>query len=225
MKKFLFCVLAAALALSACSSKPKAQSDSLGPAPEYIARTETYEVVDHKTKAVGQDVPEWVTRYISEGLSGVEAMPAYSEKYVFVGEDTGTNLNALRQWSSGFSVAQDLSRMVSRRVQDRFAGAAAGSPDDTYGRYFENVVKSSSDATYTGARKETDFWLRKRFFNPDGKTVREELYEYYVLVSIDRATLERQINDVLNGVNADTPPTREQATAYDRVREAFYEGF
>jgi hypothetical protein len=152
-------------------------------------------------------------------------MSAYRDKYVFVGEDTGTNLNALRQWSSGFSVAQDLSRMVSRRVQDRFAGAAAGSPDDAYGRYFENVVKSSSDATYTGARKETDFWLLKRYFNADGKTVNREEYEYYVLVSIDKATLERQINDVLNGVNADTPPTREQATAYDRVKEAFYEGF
>jgi hypothetical protein len=225
MKKILFCVLAAALALSACSSKPKAQPETLGPAPDYVEKTETYVVIDHKTKAVGQDVPEWVTRYISDGLTGVEAMPAYSDKYVFVGEDTGTNLNALRQWSSGFSVAQDLSRMVSRRVQDRFAGAAAGSPDDAYGRYFENVVKSSSDATYTGARKETDFWLQKRFFNPDGKTVSREVYEYYVLVSINKATLERQINDVLNGVNADTPPTREQATAYDRVKEAFYEGF
>jgi hypothetical protein len=221
----LFCVLVAALALSACSSKPKAQPESPGPAPEYRETTETYVVIDHKTKAIGQDVPEWVTRYIADGLTGVEAMPAYREKYVFVGEDTGTNLNALRQWSSGFSVAQDLSRMVSRRVQDRFAGAAAGSPDDAYGRYFENVVKSSSDATYTGARKETDFWLQKRFFKADGKTVDREIYEYYVLVSIDKAILERQISDVLNNVNADIPPTPEQATAYDRVKEAFYEGF
>ncbi|MDR1212278.1 MAG: hypothetical protein LBK40_08630 [Spirochaetaceae bacterium] len=224
MKKIVFCVLAA-LALSACSSKPKAQPDSQGPAPDYIERTEAYVVVDHKTKAIGQDVPEWVTRYISDGLSGVEAMPAYQDKYVFVGEDTGTNLNALRQWSTGFSVAQDLSRMVSRRVEDRFAGAAAGSPDDAYGRYFENVVKSSSDATYTGARKETDFWLQKRFFNADGRSVNREVYEYYVLVSINKADLERQINDVLNGVNADAPPSREQVTAYDRVKEAFYEGF
>jgi hypothetical protein len=115
--------------------------------------------------------------------------------------------------------------MVSTRVQARFAGAAAGSPDDAYGRYFENVVKSSSDASYTGARKETDFWLQKRYFNTDGKSVSREVFEFYVLVSIDKTLLERQISDILNGVKVDTPPTREQATAIDRVKEAFYEGF
>jgi hypothetical protein len=226
MKRILFCAIAAVLAFSACSSKPKVtEDDAPAPAPQYVERTETYVVVDHKTKAVGQDVPEWVTRYIGGGLSSVEAMPEYNNKYIFIGEDSGTNLNALRQWSSGFTVAQDLSRMISMRVQDRFAGAAAGSPDDTYGRYFENVVKSSSDASYTGARKETDFWLQKRYFNADGRTVNREVYEYYILVSIDKALLEQQINKVLNDVPADVPPTREQATAIDRVKEAFYEGF
>jgi hypothetical protein len=225
MKKILFVLFAAVLAFSACSSKPRTQAEPLAPAPQYIERTETYVVLEHKNTAVGQDVPDWVTRYIAGGLSGVEAMPEYEGKYVFVGEDSGGNLNALRQWSSGFSVAQDISRMVSRRVQDRFAGAAAGSPDDAYGRYFENVVKSSSDASYSGARKETDFWIKKRYFKADGKTVDREVYDYYILVSIDKTLLEQQINNVLNNVSADVPPTREQATAYDRVKEAFYEGF
>ncbi|QQO09247.1 hypothetical protein [Breznakiella homolactica] len=218
-------LIAGALVMAGCASKPAEQTQTLPPAPEYVERTDTYQVIDHKTKAVGQDVPEWVTRYISDGVSGVEAMPQYNNKYVFIGEDSGTNLNALRQWSTGFTVAQDLSRMVSSRVQARFAGAAAGSPDDEYGRYFENVVKSASDATYSGARKETDFWLLKRYFKADGKTVDREVYDFYVLVSIDKDLLQRQINDILDGVNVDTPPTREQSTAIDRVKEAFYEGF
>jgi hypothetical protein len=182
-------------------------------------------VLDHKTKAVGQDVPEWVTRYINDGLIGVETMPQYKDKFVFIGEDSGTNLNALRQWSINFTVAQDLSRIISTRVQSRFAGAGAGSPDDEYGRYFETVVKNSSDATYSGARKETDFWLLKRYFKADGKTVDREVYDFYVLISIDKDILERQITDILNGTNTDTPPTKEQAVAIDRVKQAFYEGF
>ncbi|MDR2110593.1 MAG: hypothetical protein LBP32_04725 [Spirochaetaceae bacterium] len=225
MKKiFIITMITGILVTAGCASKPKETADQ-NQAPQYVEKTETYQVLDHKTRAVGEAVPEWVTRYISDGLSGVETMPQYAGKYVFIGEDSGTNLNALRQWSTGFTVAQDLSRMVSSRIQTRFAGAAAGSPDDAYGRYFEDVVKNSSDATYSGARKESDFWLLKRYFKEDGKTVDREVYDFYVLVSIDRALLERQIDDILNGVTPDIPPTREQATAIDRVKEAFYEGF
>jgi hypothetical protein len=222
VKKIIFPLIAVLALVSSCRST--ADKD-LGPAPEYVEKSQAYEVLDHKTKAVGQDVPEWVTRYISGGLTEVEQMPAYTDKYVFIGEDSGTNLNALRQWTSGFTVAQDLSRMVSTRVQARFAGAAAGSPDDEYGRYFEAVVKNASDATYSGARKENDFWILKRYFKADKKSVDREVYDFYVLVSIDKASLEQQITALLNGTKTDTPPTKEQATAIDRVKEAFYEGF
>jgi hypothetical protein len=211
-----------ALFLAACGSAPP---PALRDTPQYVEETATYQVLDHKTKAVGQDVPEWVTWYVSDGLTGVERLDAFKDKYVFIGEDTGTNLNALRQWSTGFTVNQEISRMVSNRVQAKFVGAATGSPDSEYGRYFEDVVKSVSDAQFSGARKENDFWLLKRYFKPDGKTMDREAYDYYVLITIDKSILERQINAVLDGTRADAPLTREQETAVDRVREAFYEGF
>jgi hypothetical protein len=223
MKRVLISVLAlAALAFAACSGGPK---NAPVEAPGYVEQTNTYTVLDHKAKAVGGDVPDWVTLYIDRGIAGVEALDAFKDKYVFVGEDTGTNLNALRQWSTGFTVAQEMGRMVSTRVQAKFVGAAAGSPDAEYGRYFEDVVKNVSDATFSGARKENDFWLLKRYFRADGKTVDRETYDFYVLVTIDKADLEKQINDLLNGVARDAPLTQEQQTAVDRVKEAFYEGF
>ncbi len=211
----------ALLATLGCASKPEAAAAK--DAPKKVVPK--YDVLDHKTMALGQDIPEWVVTYIGDGVTAVEAIDKYKEKFVFVGEDSGTNLNALRQWSTGFTVAQDLARLVSSRVQAKFAGAAAGSPDDEYGRYFENVVKSASDASYTGARKETDFWILKRYFKDDGKTVDREVYDYYVLVTIDKAILQKQLNDVLNGVKPDKPLTKEQQTAVERVKESFYEGF
>lgn len=226
VKKIVVALALAAVALTAigCAGKPK-PAPAPAPAPAAPARpAPKYEVLDHKSMGLG-DIPEWVMVYINEGVTGVEALSRYKDKFVFIGEDSGTNLNALRQWSTGFTVAQDLSRLVSTRVQAKFAGAAAGSPDDEYGRYFENVVKSASDATYSGARKETDFWILKRYFKEDGKTVDREVYDYYVLVSIDQATLKRQIDAVLNGVKPDRPLSREQQTAVDRVKESFYEGF
>jgi hypothetical protein len=220
MKKIVYLSLAVALVLAACSGGPKAV-----PAPDYVEKTESYVVLDHKAKAVGQDVPDWVTLYISDGLPGVERMDQFKDKYVFVGEDSGSNLNALRQWSSGFTVAQEMARMVSTRVEAKFVGAAVGSPDAEFGRYFEDVTKNVASASYSGARKENDYWLLKRYFKSDGKTVDREAYDFYVLVTIDRSILERQINEVLDGTKSDAPLTREQQTAVDRVKEAFYEGF
>jgi hypothetical protein len=222
MKKLVWLFLVVALAFAACSSRPKTVAVE---APKYEEKTEAYVVLDHKAKAVGQDVPDWVTLYISDGLPGVERLDQFKDKYVFVGEDTGTNLNALRQWSSGFTVAQEMARMVSTRVQAKFVGAAAGSPDSEYGRYFEDVVKNVSSASFSGARKENDYWLFKRYFKADGKTVDQEAYDFYVLVTIDKGILERQISEVLDGTKTDAPLTREQQTAVERVKEAFYEGF
>lgn len=224
MKKLYVAMAAALVALSvvSCASKPAAQ-DTQSQVP---AKGPNYVVIDHKTMALGGTIPDWLDVYMNGGgLRDIEALPKYKDVFVFVGEDTGTNLNALRQWATGFSVAQDMARLVSTRVQARFAGAAAGSPDDEYGRYFENVVKTASDATYSGARKEADFWIQKRYFKEDGKTVDREVYDYYVLVTIDRETLKKQIENVLNGVKPDKPLTKEQQTAVDRVKQSFYEGF
>jgi hypothetical protein len=218
MKKINVLLVAALLvfSLAACGSGPKSVVEQ---------KTPTYEVVDHKTMAIGGDIPAWVISYIDSGVQGVEALPAYKDKFVFIAEDEGTNKAALSLWMTGFNVGQEISRMVSTRVQAKFVGAAAGSPDDEFGRYFENVVKSAGEASYSGARKETDFWLLKRYFKANSKEVEKEVYTMYVLVTIDRATLERQIEAVLNGVQVDKPLTREQQTAVDRVKEGFYEAF
>ncbi len=216
-------MVAATLVIAGCASKPEPAPAPAKPIAQ--AQAPKYVIVDHKAQAIGGGVPEWVEVYIADGMTGVEALEKYKDKFVFVGEDSGTNLGALRLWAQGFNVAQDLSRLVSQRVQVKFAGAAAGSPDDEFGRYFENVVKNSSDAKFSGARKETDYWILKRYFKDDGVTVDREVYDYYVLVSIDREMLKKQINAILEGTKADTPPTKEQQTAIDRVKESFYEGF
>ncbi len=121
-----------ALSVAGCASKPAVQ-DTKAQVP---AKGPNYVVVDHKTMALGGTVPDWLEIYMNGGgLRDIEALPKYKDVFVFVGEDSGTNLNALRQWATGFSVAQDMARQVSTRVQARFAGAAADSPDDEYGRY------------------------------------------------------------------------------------------
>jgi len=219
VKKLIVALTAAALVMSAvsCASKPEEKT--------MVKKGPAYEVIDHKTMAIGGDIPAWVVTFIETGVQGIEAMDAYKDKYVFIAEDSGANKQALSLWMTGFNVTQEVARMVSTRVQSKFAGAAAGSPDDEFGRYFENVVKSAAEARYSGARKENDFWVMRRYFKEDGKSIDREEYTMYVLVSIDKAMLQSQIQAVLDGTAADTPPSKEQQTAIDRVKESFYEGF
>ncbi len=219
MKKIAIIITSVILAFAviSCGSSPTTPTlEKKGPA---------YEVIDHKTMVIGGDIPGWVASFIDAGIQGIEAMPAFKDKYVFIAEDTGTNRSALSMWMTGFNVGQEIARMVSTRVQAKFVGAAAGSPDDEFGRYFENVVKNAAEASYSGARKENDFWVLRRFFKADGKTVDREEYTMYILVTVDKPILDQQIEAVLNGTVADKPLTRDQQTAVDRVKEAFYEGF
>jgi hypothetical protein len=112
--------------------------------------------------------------------------------------------------------------MVSNRIQARFTAAAEGNPDRQYGRYFENVIKTAADSGYSGAQRETDFWVLKGYPAGDPRP-QEEVYEWYVLVSIDKELLKRQIDAILNRVS--TNPSREEAAAIGRLKENFYENF
>jgi hypothetical protein len=161
---------------------------------------------------------------MEQGIPGLEAMAGYEDRYLFVEVNSGTNLKALEQWRSGFSVSQDFAQMVSSRVRSRLIDAA-GNPDRIYGRYFEGLIKTISDSNYSGVRRETDFWLFKRYFAEDGETIDREVYEYYILVSINKSILEEQIDLILRQVQIQTDSTREQTAAIERLRENFYEGF
>ncbi|MDR3168033.1 MAG: hypothetical protein LBT93_08815, partial [Treponema sp.] len=81
----------------------------LGPVPEYRERSSIIEVIDHENitrdgrgTIVSEDnMPQWVVRYISTGITGIETLPEYEDSYVFVGKQTGNNLESLKLWATG----------------------------------------------------------------------------------------------------------------------------
>jgi hypothetical protein len=189
-----------------------------------VERIEPYRIGDHRTQAEGGELPEWLRRYLSGGAQGPEAMSEYRDAYVFVAEDTSANLKALGQWASGFRVNQDFPRLAAARIQDRMTRAAGGNPDAEYGRYFERVIRASSDAVYPGAIRGDDFWVLKRYLREDD-TLDREIYAWYILVSIDRGLLQQQISAILDETAAEPPPSREQAVAIARMKENFFVEF
>jgi hypothetical protein len=220
MKALCACIpLIGAFLVTACSATPEMPVD-LGPIPVYRERNSIAEIIDYES-----DMPEWVNRYITAGREGIEALPEYTGRYVFVSRQIGNSLGPLRLWAAGFSLERDFPRLVSARIQERFITGGNGNPGDEYGRYFETVVKNASDTAFPGASRESSFWIKKRIFAEDGTSPAEEVYEYLIITSIGRETLQRQINMLLITARSDKPLTREQSAASMRLRLNFYEGF
>jgi hypothetical protein len=200
-----------------------------GPVPVYppplAAETPSFEVVEHQYSTLGKDVPDWIFQYLNAGIPGVEALSRFADSYTFIDENSGTNIKALNQWSEGFVPAQDFSRLVSMRVQTRFIGPAGGVPDLDYGRYFEAAVRAVSDGSYGGAQVEGKFWIIRGPVRDSERGRSQRIYDYFILVSIKKDELKTQLNRVLFNAAEGLTLSREQNTAINRLRDAFYDTF
>jgi hypothetical protein len=192
-------------------------------------------------------LPEWVSRFQrgrfqksrfqNNGIRQAEAMSAYWGKYIFISANRGTSLSALSQWAAEFTVAQDFPRLVVQRIENRFFAAASLYPDDEYGEFFEAMIKNASNAEYPEAVKEESFWIKWRISgsgenapNPDETAETEnaaprEIYEFLVLISIDKNRLQSRIQELLANTQTGVPPTRDQAVSINRIRQRFFEDF
>jgi hypothetical protein len=214
------------LFLCSCGGSPRAAAVP-GAVPARIEPAAAqWEIINHKASVLGEELPEWVARYIAGGLEALEALPQYADKYVFVAENVGANMDALTQWALGFNIDQDLARLVSARVQARLSHG--DNPDREYGPFYEQAVKLAADHGYPGAQREADFWLLRRSTAEEGSAdaAEGEVYHFYILISIDAELLKSAVNEVLLAAAAlEIKPSRGETLAIDRIRAAFYEGF
>jgi hypothetical protein len=179
-----------------------------------------YDIVDHKGMALGKEVPDWVLQEAND----LEKQDQYKTLYLFKFEETGKNLDATKTWANNFSAPSEISKIVTTRVQQKFAGAQAGDKDKL-GNYFENVVKTLSQAEYSGAQKVADWWLLKQYRKNSATKAGQQEYTYYLLYGIPKDTLNKLVQDQLDKARDAIAATPEQATAIDRVKQAFTEGF
>jgi hypothetical protein len=197
---------------------------------EQSGQNETWQIIETQNGPGETGSPEWVRRYYEGGkLQNIESLSAYSGKYVFVGQNRGDNFHALQQWTNSFTAAQDLSRLVVQRTEQRLIASASLYPDDEYGEYFALLIKKVSDGEYPGAVKEQTFWLKQKVQRintdeEDSVTVFER-YEFLILVSIDKALLQNQIQKIMEDIKPAVSPTRNQTAAINRIKTAFFEDF
>jgi hypothetical protein len=208
------------------------------PQQEQAGLHESWQIIESQNGPGEAGIPAWVRLYLSGGLREVETLDAYLGKYVFVGENQGSTLTTLQQWADGFAAAQDLPRLIAQRVEQRFVASAVLYPDDEYGEYFENTIKKISDAEYQGAVKEQTFWIKRQRcveediedyvdddFDMPQIDIDFEHYNFLILISIDKETLQKKIRELMTAVKTSTAPTKEQTQAINKIRNNFFEGF
>jgi hypothetical protein len=185
----------------------------------------SWEILDFQNKDREGVFPSWVSLYLTGGNRAVEELWAYQDYYVFISQNTGTNFNALEQWRAAFSADLDFARLAAVRIESRFLAAATSYPDYEYGGYFEALIRLASDAVWEGALRGDDFWLLRKFPEADGFMVRPEMFDFLILVMIEKESFASQISTLFQNVRPLSPLTRDQNAAVTRVQENFFEGF
>jgi hypothetical protein len=218
----LFPVILFLFFLAGCSGMPKQpvmRPTELPPPPA----AEVQLVIDHQGREEGEAIPPWLERYLAGGQRAVEASADFYNKYAFVAVNEGNHLESLKLWAGEFSGHRDLPRLVASRAEDRMTGRALY-PDDEYGEFFERFTKELSNSTFE-ASVDSVYWIQQRFFEEDGVTVDRERYSFYVLTTMEKPVLEREVFRIMNRIKTNVPPTRDQAAAINRLKENFFTGF
>ncbi|MBN1798640.1 MAG: hypothetical protein JW822_08675 [Spirochaetales bacterium] len=212
MKKyFIIPLLVLLLVAVGCKSTPKDKgngdttptSDLMKPPPEPI-------IISHQYKGLGE-VPEWVLMPIGK----IEELPEHRGYYVFKESFSGRNLEGTKIQAQNFSVDDQIARMVSVRIQSKYAGAIVGDSDMAE-QYFEKVVKSIAEGRVGGSKKYDEYWVQRRYFK-DENTVDKEVFEYYLLVRVPMSEIKAAIARAFDG---NKPKSEEETRARDLVKDA-----
>jgi hypothetical protein len=170
---------------------------------------------------LGEAIPEWVNIYFNSGLREVETLKTYQGSYVFVHKNEGNNFNALQLWKDNFSAELDFPRLAAARIEARFS---VPYPDEEYGAFYEALIRAASDASWTGAVRGDDFWVRKRY-PPNETEDEQESWEFLVLVTIEKSLFSSQLEKIFKNINPLPPPDGKQIAAFNQVKEQFFEKF
>ena len=222
MKKVITFLCMGCLIASVFMSCETTESSSTSSNPMAIAKSvKKPDVIDHKNEKYGKGMPEWV----GEEAIDIEKTGKYGDTYIFVFEsEKAEDLEGAQVWLSNFSAAREIVRQISQRVSDKAASAVAGNKN-ALGGYTKELVKIVSEATVTGFKKESDYWVQRRYYTPEGE-VEGDFYTVLALYSIPKAILDEILREALKAASGRVPPkTPEEQEAYDEVQRAFEEGF
>lgn len=184
-------------------------------------------ITETKHGASVENLPDWLSAFIKGGVEEVEKMSAYHGKYVFIGINEGTNFTALEMWADNFSTVRNFTLLAAERIQRRMVSSALLYPDDEYGEFFETMIKNAYSVVYPDVSKESTYWIKLKTNNEidSGESVLSYIYNYFILIIIDKTVMQTVISDMMENAYSSLNPLDSHRNAIDRLRKTFFEGY
>jgi hypothetical protein len=188
----------AAVMLAGCASAPGAAK-----AEDKVIRLED------KGTALDIATPKWVAVGVGQSVSALEKESDFKGNYCILANETsvGDNQLVLQQlmtWVNNFNAQQQLGATISTRVASVFKAVENKLPENEESRRkFSNSINTLISASYSGARKEGDWWIKQRVESKDGSSVVR--YTAYVLYTIPKDVLNEQIAAQVTKAKKDNP--------------------
>jgi hypothetical protein len=197
-------LLMVALAIVSCATGPKGELQEREGGAEPL-------VVDHKNKALGGAVPDWVFENV------IDIEKRYPDSYVFKFEQEGKDKDGTMTFLAGMQAPTEVARQVSLRVTNKFVGAEVGDKDKVE-VYMENVTKTLAEATITGLRQVDNYWIKLQV----GR--QQPYYRALALYMVPKAEIDSAIARALEAEAARVAPASDnERTARERVQAVFRE--
>jgi hypothetical protein len=176
------------IVLVGCASKPKVR------------------IVEMENKGTSMNVatPDWIKIYTANGISAVQAQSQYKDKYCIIGEETGVNRQFVLAWADSFSAQQRIGAMLRTTIISEYqarvqgsaqssGGATMSSASGDYNQEMDNIINAVVNVSYSGAQREADWWSLRRRYDPDQKDVFSDDYTAYVMYTIPKSELNKQV--------------------------------
>jgi hypothetical protein len=186
--KLVSIALLLGLVMTACATKTGEPAERIS-----LSSAANVTTIEHKGTAIGTErLPQWIADYYDRGLPGVENLADYKGKYCIVAQEYGSELQPLLTWVNNFNAQQQIGATIETRVVSVFKANESKVPDNADSqRKYSNSINSLITGTYTGARKESDWWI-KQLITAKGQPD-EIRYTALALYTIDQKLLDNQI--------------------------------
>jgi hypothetical protein len=167
--------------------------------------------LENKGTSMGVSTPDWIRNYTAFGISRVQAQPEFRDRYAIIGEESGVNRQFVMAWADSFSAQQRIGAMLrttiaseyQARVQGTAQSIGGGTPATTgettgvFQQEIDNVINAIVNVSFSGAQREADWWSLRRRYDPDIPGVFSDEYTAYVLYTIPKAEMNRQVAQAL----------------------------
>jgi len=168
---------------------------------------------------------EWLYAFLEGGIEAVELKDQYNDKYVFISVNKDENFPILEKWAENYSEIRDFPMLAAARIEKKMILSSSLYPDDEYGLFFERLVKNAFTSLYPGTVKEDISWIKLKSDNENSNNNLNEIYMFFVLITIDKQVLQNQITNMITHVLTSVSPTSAQRASINRLRQTFFEGF